>query len=97
MRLSRRLCLKAPDQRFSPTLTPHRLTTASTPANALESNSAVSGFQNTSSACDGARRTIRSTRWSVARSAYTSAVPIRPEDPAIATTASDTSGVGLSL
>ena len=32
MRLSRRLCLNAPDHRFSPTLTPHRLTTASTPS-----------------------------------------------------------------
>ena len=51
------------------------------------SNSPVSGFQNSSSAFDGARRTIRSTRWSVARSAYTSAEPISPEDPAIATVA----------
>ena len=35
----------------------------------LESNSPVSGFQNTSSGFDGARRTIRSTRRSVARNA----------------------------
>ena len=51
------------------------------------SNSPVSGFQCSSSAFDGARRTIRSTRWSVARSAVTSAEPIRPDEPAIAMTA----------
>ena len=48
---------------------PYIFTTASTPANVLESNSPVSGFQKTSSAFDGARRTIRSTRRSVARKA----------------------------
>ena len=87
MRLSRRLCLNAPDHRLSPTPTPHRLTTASTPSRALASNSPLSGFQNSSSGLDGARRTIRNTRWSAARSADVNAEPISPDDPAIAMTA----------
>src|SRR4051812_20558475 len=84
MRLSRRLCLNAPDHRLPPTLTPHRFTTASMPASPAGSNSPLSGFQCNSSAVDGARRTMRSTRWSLARSADINAEPISPEEPAIA-------------
>ena len=50
-------------------MTPHMLTAASTPCSAVASNSPVSGFQNSSSEFDGARRTMRSTRCSAARSA----------------------------
>jgi hypothetical protein len=54
---------------LAPTLTPHMFTAASTPRRAFASNSPVSGFQNSSSEFEGARRTMRTTRWSVARSA----------------------------
>src|SRR6201992_170490 len=87
MRLSRRFCLNAPDQRRCPMLMPHRLTTASTLCNAPVSNSPPSGPQCSSLASAGARRAIRSTRWSAVRSAVTRADPIRPDEPAIATVA----------
>src|SRR3984957_13290755 len=87
MRLSRRFCLNAPDQRRCPMLMPHRLTTASMPRNAPVSNSPLSGSQCSSLAFAGARRTIRNTRWSAGRSAGTRADPIRPDEPAIATVA----------
>src|ERR1700753_1568140 len=85
MRLSRRFCLNAPDQRRCPMLMPHRLTTASTPCNAPASNSPPSGSQCSSLVFVGARRTMRNTRWSAVRSAVTQADPIRTEEPAIAT------------
>ncbi|COX15660.1 Uncharacterised protein [Mycobacterium tuberculosis] len=68
-------------------LTPQRLTTASTSVSACGSNSPLSGFQCSSSEFAGARRTIRSTVWSAARSAAVRAEPIKPDEPAIATTA----------
>src|SRR6516225_9302905 len=86
MRLSRRLCLKAPDHRRWPMLTPQRLTTASTSTSASESNSPLSGFQCNSSEFAGARRTMRNTGWSAALNAAAKAEPIRPEEPAIAMT-----------
>jgi hypothetical protein len=47
---------------------------------------AIKGFQCNSAEFAGARRTMRNTGWSAARSVAAKAEPIRPDEPAIATT-----------